>query len=260
MDLVVIYAFLKSNRRVIAGWAIAAVMLALVYAFTATPLYTATAVLRLDSKFKANDQMVAGNSPLDSSPAETEAEVLRRSDSIALAVVKNLNLTDDRGFIDTSPGLFATIFGETFRGTSEYVRQRIAVKAIQDNLTIRRVGLTDVLDVSFRSPDREKAARIANAIVDAYIVNQLDAKYQATLRAGNWLQDRIRDLRDQASAEEQAVVDYRLEHNIIDAAGQPTSGQWMTKRVAELNSQLIIVRAQTPRPRLGTRWCRRPTL
>jgi hypothetical protein len=38
MDLVDIYAFLKSNWRIIAGWIIAAVTVALVYAFTATPL------------------------------------------------------------------------------------------------------------------------------------------------------------------------------------------------------------------------------
>ena len=49
LDLVDIYAFLKSYWRIIAGWTIAAVTVALAYAFTATPLYTATADLRLDS-------------------------------------------------------------------------------------------------------------------------------------------------------------------------------------------------------------------
>ena len=129
---------------------------------------------------------------------------------------------------------------------------RRALDIFKSRLEVKRATLSYVIEVSFVSYDAEKAARVANAIVDAYIVDQLDAKYQATLRAGNWLQDRIRDLREQASAADQAVVDYRREHNIIDAAGKPTSGQRMTtneQRVAELNSQLIIVRAQTAEAR-----------
>jgi uncharacterized protein involved in exopolysaccharide biosynthesis len=50
LDLVDIFAFLKSNRRIIAGWLIVALTVALVYAFTATPLYTATADLTIDSR------------------------------------------------------------------------------------------------------------------------------------------------------------------------------------------------------------------
>ena len=108
MDLVDIYAFLRSNWRIIAGWTVAAVTVALVYAFTSTPLYTATADLALDSRkiqaFKNNEQVVGDNS-LDSSQVESEVEILR-SESIALAVVKDQKLIDDPDFVDTRPGLF----------------------------------------------------------------------------------------------------------------------------------------------------------
>src|SRR5271169_2473381 len=163
MDFVDIYSFLKAYWRIIAGWTIAALTVALAYAFTATPLYTATAVLRLDSPkvqlVKNNEQVV------DNSLADTDSEVeVLHSDSIALAVVKDLKLIDDPEFVDTKPGLFSTVFGGIFRGPSEDVRKRIAVKVLQGNLTTRRVGLTYVLEISFRSPDPEKAARIANAV------------------------------------------------------------------------------------------------
>ena len=64
-DLVDLYAFLKSNRRVLAAWVIVALTIALVYAFTATPLYTATVDLTINSKkiqlFKNNEQVVGDN-------------------------------------------------------------------------------------------------------------------------------------------------------------------------------------------------------
>ena len=182
MDLVDIYAFLKSNWRIIACWTVAAVAAALVYAFTATPLYTATAELALDSRkiqlFKSSDQVVGDNS-LDSAQVESEVEILR-SESIALAVIKDLKLTDDPDFVDTRRGLFSIIFG----GPNEDVRTHIAVSALLANLSIRRVGLTHVLEISYRSPDREKAARIANEVAKAYITEQLNNKYEAARRAG----------------------------------------------------------------------------
>ena len=100
-DLVDLYAFLKSNRRVLAGWVIVALTVALVYAFTATPLYTATADLTIDSKkiqlFKNNEQVV-GDNAMDSSQVESEVEVLG-SESIALIVIDDLKLTNDPEFV-----------------------------------------------------------------------------------------------------------------------------------------------------------------
>ena len=96
--------------------------------------------------------------------------------------------------------MISAIFDGTFRSPSEDVRKRIAVRALQDNLIIRRVGLTDVLEVSFRSPDREKAAPIANAVAQAYVNDQLNTEYELARRAGTWWRARLSELREQASA------------------------------------------------------------
>ena len=95
--------------------------------------------------------------------------------------------------------------------------------------------------ISFRSLNGGRAAQIANAVADAYIDDQLDAKYQAARRAGTWLQDRLRELREQASTAERAVVNFKSKHDMIDAGGRTINEQ----RLAELNSQLVLARAQT---------------
>jgi succinoglycan biosynthesis transport protein ExoP len=69
----------------------------------------------------------------------------------------------------------------------------------------------------------------------------MEAKYQSTKRAGVWLQDRIKELRDQASTAERAVVTYKVKNNIVDAGGRLMNEQ----QLAELNSQLVLARAQT---------------
>ena len=150
-DLVDLYAFLKSNRRVLAGWVIVALTVALVYAFTATPLYTATADLTIDSKkiqlFKNNEQVV-GDNAMDSSQVESEVEVLG-SESIALAVIDDLKLANDPEFVGTGNGpivgLLSAIFGmdEDARSLSDTSAQTNCNKSLpqQSQRTARRCNL-----------------------------------------------------------------------------------------------------------------------
>ena len=242
LDLHDIYTFVKSNWRIIAAWTIVAVALALGYSFTATPLYTATVELALDSrKVQVLKEQVVGDNSLDSSQVESEVTVLR-SESIALAVVKELKLTHDPEFVDATPGLFSKIFGGN-GDLSDEVRTRIAVSALRGGLGVRRLGLTHVLEISFRSPDRVKAARIANAAAQAYLTEQLNVKYQAARRASAWLQERIAELRNQSSDAARAVEAYKEKHNIVDTgAGR---GLLSDLQVQELNQQMIGATAAT---------------
>ena len=274
--------FLRQQYRVILLVSLLSIALAVTYLMVARPSYTAVATMLIDNRKSQFLQQSSSSSEALINSAGVESQVIvLKSDDLALSVVKKLRLNEDPEFIgsDSKSGpdylynaaisaikrLQLTLLeklhlndgpGLVELGSSppapEYLLMRRALDIFKSRLEVKRAALSYVIEVSFVSYDAEKAARIANAIVDAYIVDQLEAKYQATLRAGNWLQDRIRDLREQASAAEQAVVDYRREHNIIDAAGKPTSGQRITtneQRVTELNSQLIIVRAQAAEAR-----------
>ena len=249
-DLVDLYAFLKSNRRVLAGWVIVTLTVALVYAFTATPLYTATADLTIDSKkiqlFKNNEQVV-GDNTMDSSQVESEVQVLG-SESIALAVIDDLKLANDPEFIGTGNGplvgLLSAIFGmdDDARSLSDLQRKRIAIKVVRGNLSVRRIGLTYVLEISYRSPDPAKAAQIANAVADAYINDQLNTKYQAARRASIWLQERIAELRNQSNVAARAVQDYKEKNNIVDTGNH---GLLSDLQVQETNTQMIAAQAAT---------------
>ena len=121
--------------------------------------------------------------------------------------MKELKLTDDPEFVDAKSGLISAVFG----GSTEEVRIRMAVRALREGLSVRRIGLTHVLEISFRSPDRVKAARIANAAAQAYRREQLNVKYEAARRASAWLQERISELRNQSSDAARAVEDLQRE-------------------------------------------------
>jgi uncharacterized protein involved in exopolysaccharide biosynthesis len=64
---------------------------------------------------------------------------------------------------------------------------RRAIGKLMANTVARRNGLTYVVDVSVTFPSPVKAAEIAKAIADAYLVDRLEARYNASQRAIQWL-------------------------------------------------------------------------
>src|SRR5262249_55087905 len=115
----------------------------------------------------------------------------------------------------------------------------MAIGAVMSQVDVRRVGQSYMMriDVRWHSPDQ--AARIANAMVDAYTFEQLNAKYQASRRAGDWLQERLQTLREQTAAAERAVIEFRAKNNIVRANGTLMN----EKSLGDISNQLGAARA-----------------
>lgn len=229
--------------------------LGLTYLFATPARYTAHAMLLIDSskvRMLQQQQSALGDVPLDTAQVETQVEVLK-SENIGLAVIRDLRLTESPEFSGGGGGLLGAMFSFVSGASglvepkSETEQARKALRTFLSSRTISRVGRTYVLDISFTSLDRGSAAAIANGIADAYIVDQLQAKYQTTKRAGAWLQDRIKELRLQATAADRAVLDYKEKNKIVDAGASNSNqsgGRLLLgeQQLAELSTQLSTVK------------------
>ena len=116
---------------------------------------------------------------------------------------------------------------------------------MRSHLSVERVQRTQVLDIAFTSPDRALAALIANAYAEAYITDKLDAKFEATRRAGEWLQQRIIEAEQQSNAADMAVQNFRAKNNMMSANGALLSDQQLTG----VNSELITARSEAGQAR-----------
>jgi len=220
------------------------------YLFNATPIYVATASMVIDAR---KSQLYEQQSPrpdvvVDAGMVQTQIEILK-SPNVSRAVIKQLRLTEDPEFVGGGPSIIQSIFNliaALYKSSeppppSESRLMRQVIAAFEGRRTVTRVGQSYVMEISVQSTDPEKAARMANAIAEAYIDDQLEAKYEATRRASVWLQDRLKELRAQTSAQQRAVVDFREKNNIIDAGGRLMNDQ----QISEVNSQLILAQAAT---------------
>ncbi len=220
--------------------------LGLLYYFSTAASYTADGTIVIDKRKLQlfQKEFILGDMDVDTATVQTEVEVLK-SDNIALAVIRKLKLTNDPEFVGSSKGPISrliALFSASAAGTSETDRENEALLKFNERRSVSRLGFTYVMEIGFTSHDPDKSARIVNALADAYIDDQLNAKYQATRRASVWLQERISELRTQATAAERAVVDFKGKNNIVDTGGGRLIND---QQLVEVNSQLILARAAT---------------
>jgi succinoglycan biosynthesis transport protein ExoP len=214
--------------------------------------YTAQATIIIDTRklqpYQTQNSLFA-EVPVDSPAVDSQLELIR-SDNIARSVIRDLHLAEEPEFSRYGGGLIGNLlyyFYEFFEpgDNSKNEIERRALREFSKNLAARRVGVTYVIEIAYHSAQPDRAAQIANAVAEAYINDQLDAKYQSARRAGNWLADRIQELKQQAISADKSIVDFKSKNNIVDAGGRSISEQ----QVAELNSQLLAARTGTAEAR-----------
>jgi exopolysaccharide transport family protein len=184
--------------------------------------YTAQADMIIDTKrvVWTQSEMASENRSVDDAAVESEIETTK-SEKVAIAVIDRLHLKDDPEFVGSGPGFTRRIFSLFNFGSApnkqpsndELTRNVLSI--VKANLRVSRLGRSYVEQIGYTSLDPEKAARIANAFAEAYIEDQLQAKFEATRRASVWLEQRIGELRQQASNAYKAVQDFKSENGII---------------------------------------------
>ncbi len=248
-------AFCRRQYPLILAALAGTMLFALGYLLIVRSTYTAQATVLIDTrKAQPQSQSLFNETPIDAPVVESQVEIIK-SDDIARAIIKDMNLAEDSEFSRYGGGIlgnlqyyFFSIFDLfDFSGTTaEEATNRRALAQFTKNLSAKRIGVTYVIEISYRSVDPLRAAKIANAVAEAYINDQLNAKYVAARRASNWLSDRIGELRGQATSAEKSIVDFKAENKIVDAGGRPISDQ----RVADLNKELATARMQTTEARV----------
>lgn len=184
--------------------------------------YTAQADMIIDTKRVswAQSELAQENRLVEDASVESEIETTK-SEKVAISVVNRLKLTEDPEFVGIHSSFSRRLFGIFSSSTSTQPERsneellRRALNVFKQNLRVTRVGRSYIEQIAFTSLDRDKAARIANAVADAYIEDQIQAKYEATRRATVWLQQRIGELRQQASDAFKEVQDFKSQNSII---------------------------------------------
>ena len=231
IDLRQYWNTMNRNKWGILGFAVVITMLTTLIVFSMQPVYRAEATLLIESQ-NANVVSIEEVYGLDSSNSEyylTQFEILK-SRQLAERVIKKFNLTDHPEF-NQEPGLISKLktsvksllpLGiETELSEEQQARIKLQEVTAQflENLTISPIRKTQLVKISYDSFDSMLAADIANAIGEAYIENNLEARLELTYKASEWLMERSSGLYDQWKEAEANLEAYRQQEGIVGEDG-----------------------------------------
>lgn len=214
------------------------------------PQYSSTSTLLIESQ-QARAIKIDEVYGINSGQQEyylTQFEILN-SRFLAERVVKQLNLANHPDFQD-EPSIVASLrshipFLPQAQPLSSDEQLRVSqerlINSFTKRLTIAPVRKTQLVKINFETYDPILAAAIANALGEAYIDSQLEAKMGITQKANSWLGGRLGELREQLNDSERKLELYRSANNLVDVEGVTTLD---AKELTRLSDEITVARAK----------------
>lgn len=267
LDLWEVISFVWRRWKLIASIACLTLLMGVTYVFNETPYYTASADILLEPRKDRAPGETVVDVNIDFAVVESQVAIIRSSVFLRRIVEKErLYFDPEFGSLRENPKRNVSILekirsalpsipfipfldaeSESTSPTAEPQSPSeeniiAAVNALKSALAVTRGTQLYILTVSVTSVDPTRAARLANAVADGYVVEKLDARFEAAKRTSAWLSDRLTELRTQLRQSEEAVAQFRAEHGLIQANANVTLTQ---QQLSDLNAKLVAARAET---------------
>ncbi len=256
----------RGKHLLLACWLLVLIPTVL-YLAQATPRYTADVKIIIEGPeaTEAFYDRTSGRVRLTEGTVLTEAEVMS-SNVIVRKAIEKLGLAEDPEFNTKlrKPKALESILGAVnplawiARATAEGEREAVS-SAAREEIALARITqvfkrnfkvLTQrrafVVNLSFISEDREKAAKIANTLAELYVTDRLEAGFEDARRVTGWLGDRLEVLRRDVSVAETASEQYRAANNLRrrnERSGE-RAGTMTDQQLSELSSRLVVARTE----------------
>ena len=114
-------------------------------------------------------------------------------------------------------------------------RRPHALGAFRHNLTVELVPDTRIIQITFRSPDKDMAANVVNTLMTTYVEQNFKSKFESTMQASDWLSKQLVDLKIQVETSQEKLVKYQKDHQIL---GLDDKQNIITSKLDELNKEL----------------------
>jgi capsular exopolysaccharide synthesis family protein len=262
---------LNRRKALIVGAGLVAVAIMALIIAQQTPLYKASSRVMLDTRtFKVinSEAALSGVDTLNLGAIQSELEVIQSEfligrvvDRLGLASNPDFNGSRPPGFLDATMAPIRDLWqsgissllappppqrsapaapARQARNEDNDPARRAAIATVAGHLTVSLLGRTFVIIVTVESPNGTMSARIANAIAEVYLADQVDNKNEANRRATEWLEERLAELRRNLQAADEAVATYRRDKGL---AGSP-EGVVSTQTLSDLNSKYLLAKTR----------------
>ena len=207
-----------------------------------TRIYDAVSLLTIANEMpsyldlKDNNQRQSSTTEEDN--IDTQVRILQ-SDALALEVIKKMGLDRNPEFAGRATVAMSggVAVAETPNQTLE--REDALIRVIADNINVRQIPNTTIIEITYANPNPQLAADIANAIASTFIEDNIKTRFQSSSQAADWLSKQLADLQIKVEVSQSKLNEYQKEHNIV---GVDDKQNLTTTNLGQVNSELMSAR------------------
>src|ERR1700733_1361109 len=208
-----------------------------------TPVYEAAGTIAInkpDSTLNFKDSATFSLDYYDPTELETEVKILQ-SDLLALQVIKELNLDRRPEFGGSKPQLPSSLdlAPDPLQGDSG--RASSLLGGFKGSLKVSLSPNTRIVEIRYRSADKQMAANVVNTLMQTYVENNFKARFESTMQASDWLSKQLVDLQMKVETSQEKLVRYQKEHEIL---GMDEKQNIITNKLDELNKELTSAESE----------------
>jgi capsular exopolysaccharide synthesis family protein len=224
-DLLAWWRVIRKRRVTVLTAFSALFMIVLIGSIEEKPVYRAKALIEIDKENPsvANPQELFQLDEVSDAYLETQYRVLA-SDDLAERVIQKLSLYRQEEFVPTariwpwsvsaSP-LFPSPPPRDGAAVPDLSVREAVLTRFQDRLEVRPIRRSRAVELRFSSHDPELAARAVNAVAENYIQKNLEARWDATQKASEWLSLQLQDLKAKLEKSEDDMQKYAKDNGLL---------------------------------------------
>ncbi len=200
------------------------------FCFSVTPIYEATATIAIDRQMPST--AIGPDSPADNGNVDellnTEVRIIE-SDPVLRPVAEQYHLLPP------------------INAHATHSLQQLDAPVTLRGLSVARIPNSLIINISYRSTDRNQAASVANAIANSYITHGMEMRARAAMGSSAFMEKQISELKQNMDDSAHALAGYERDLGLVNPDEKISI---LTARILQLNAQYID--AQNDRVRKET--------
>lgn len=207
-----------------------------------TPVYEASGTIAIN---KPDNSLFQNSTTLsldyfDPTELETEVRILQ-SDLLSLQVARELNLDKRPEYVGSKATASSSLDLAPDPLQVDPARASGMIGAIKSGLRVELSPNSRIIEVHYRSSDKQLAADVVNKLMETYVENNYKARFESTMQASDWLQKQLIDMQMNVETSQEKLVRYQQEHEIL---GIDDKSNIITSKLDVLNTQLTAAEGE----------------
>ena len=219
---------LRRHSLKIAAFVVATVLATLIISLRLTPVYESTVVVDIDRQMPTGvlgEEATRGATNDADQFIATQVKLIE-SDSVLRSVVDKFRLREvEENALEEAVDKSAT---------------SLEAPIILKQLKVTRPPNTYILQIGYRSSNRQLAADVANDIAQSYLAHTYRIRYQATAGLSQFMERQLEELRAKMEKSGAALAQFEKELNVINPEEKTSI---VSARLLELNSEYTKAQA-----------------